>query len=318
MRLAVALALLGTAVIAPAQGGGINNDFPAATSATYRLRPEDILRIQVFNQPQISAELPVGRDGNISAPFAGIVRAQGKTTSELEQELRERYIARLRLRDPVVSVTLLRARPLQATVSGFVNRPGTIENVRPGETIASLLARGGGPIPDEADLRRATLRRANTNEVIPIDLHSLLNRGDISQNYEIQDGDELSVPRGERLVIDIQGAVPRPGQVRYREPMTLSNAISLAGGEIPYRTKFSQVFIFRERAGMPGEYYRIHADYVRFVKKQDQSQNVLLQPGDFVYVSETNTPDINRISALANTAFIFDRFGSFLGFRLFR
>jgi hypothetical protein len=41
-------------------------------------------------------------------------------------------------------------------------------------------------------------------------------------------------------------------------------------------------------------------------------------PGDMVYVPETNTPDFNQISALANVAFVLDRFGSGLfGLRLF-
>lgn len=304
-RIVVLLALALSAVLI-AQGDG-----------DYRLRPEDLLRIQVFGQ-DISADIPVGPDGKVTAPYAGSVQAEGRTTTELEKEIAVRLRERLRLRDPIVSVSILRYRPVTASVGGEVSRPGTYE-VRPGDRLLTLLTQGGGAVPDRSDLRRATLRRRNSGEVIPIDLYALLIQGDVTQNYEVRDGDMLTVPLERRNRISVQGAVPNPGQFLYREPMTLSDAISLAGGEIRYRTRFSRVMIIRERTGQPGQYTRIMADYVRFVKKGDHAQNVVLEPGDFVYVPETNTPDFNQISALANTAFILQTFGnSFFGFRLIR
>lgn len=280
----------------------------APNTAGYRLRPEDLLRIQVFNQRDVLADVPVGRDGYVTAPFVGSIKAEGKTTTELEAELATLYRAKLKLREPIVSVTITRFRVIMATVGGFVTKPGSFE-VRPGDRLLSLLNQGGGVVADRADLRRATLRRAGSNEIIPIDLYAMLILGDTTQNYEVQDGDELTVPEERRNRILVQGAITTPGAYPYREPMTLMDAISLAGGEVRYRSRFSRVMIIRERVGQPGQYTRIMADYVRFVKQGDQTQNVLLQPGDFIYVPETNTPDFNQISALANVAFIIDRFG---------
>jgi polysaccharide export outer membrane protein len=292
--------------------------FPQAGSPSARkLQPQDLIRIAVFNQPQIQAEVPIGKDGYVTAPFLGAVRASGKTPNELETELAKLYDEKLRLRDPIVSVTIIRFRQIFGTVGGFVQKPGTYE-VRPGDTIMALLNQGGGPIPDRADLRRATLRRANTNELVPIDLYAMMVRGDTSQNFEVQDGDELTVPEETKNRILVMGAVQSPGVYSYKEPMTLADAISLGKGEVRYRSKMSQVVITRERSGHPGQYVRIVANYVRFVKDGDQTQNVTLMPGDMVYVPETNTPDFNQISALANVAFVLDRFGSGLfGLRLF-
>jgi hypothetical protein len=59
-------------------------------------------------------------------------------------------------------------------------------------------------------------------------------------------------------------------------------------------------------------------DFVKFVRQGDQTQNVVLQPGDFIYVPETNTPDFNQISALANVAFVFNNVSGLFGFRLFK
>lgn len=284
-----------------------------AQEPTYRIQPEDVLRIQVLNEPQLQAEVPVGKDGNISAPFVGIVRAEGKTTTELEADLAELYVKIRRLRDPRVSVTISRFREIYATVGGAVNRPGRVA-VRPTDTILSLLNNAGGALLNgQADLKRATLQRGNSREVIPIDLYSMLIKGDMSQNYVLQDGDLLTVPEESKNRVMVLGAVQRPGTIGYKEPMNLSDAISQAGGEIQYRSKMSETMIIRERPGKPGEYLRIRANFVAFLSKGDATQNVALMPGDIVFIPDTKTPSGGRIgefaNSLANSLFILDRFG---------
>jgi polysaccharide biosynthesis/export protein len=278
-----------------------------------KLQPQDIVKIAVFNQPQINADVPISQEGYLTAPFLGAIRVEGMTPGELEIALAEEYVKKLRLRDPIVSVTVLRFRPLFATVGGHVQRPGTYE-IRPGESLLSLLNQGGGPIPDRADLRRATLRRNKSAELIPIDLYALLIQGDTSQNFELQDGDELVVPEETRNRILVLGAVQNPGVYPYKEPMTLADAIALGRGPIPHRSRFSKVVITRQKNGQPGEYQQIVADFVRFQRNGDQTQNVVLQPGDMVFVPETNTPDLARIGSLLNFGFLMDA----VGFRVFR
>jgi polysaccharide export outer membrane protein len=282
-----------------------------------KLQAYDVIRIAVFNQPQIQAEVPIGKEGWVTAPFLGSIKASGKTPNELETELAEQYDKKLRLRDPIVSVTVIKFRQIFASVGGFVARPGTYE-IREGDTLMSLLNQGGGPIPDRADLRRATLKRANSNELVPIDLYAMMIRGDTSQNFVIEDGDQLTVPEETKNRVIVMGAVNSPGLYPYKEPMTLADAVAQAHGPIPRRAKMSKVVVTRERAGYPGQYTRILADYVRFNDKGDQTQNVVLMPGDMVYIPETNTPDFNYIGALANVAFVLDRFGAgIFGLRLF-
>jgi polysaccharide biosynthesis/export protein len=305
----VAVAMLVVALVAGALAQPRNG--------AYRLQPDDVIRIQVFNQQQLSADVPIGHDGAFSAPFVGIVEAAGKTTIEIERELEDLYQKRLKLREPIVSVSVLRYRPLRASVGGYVNRPGTYE-MRHGDTIVTLLTQGGGAVPERADLRRTMLRRRDTVELIPIDLQAMLLRGDMSQNYTLQDGDELIVPEETRNRITIMGMVQRPGFYPYREPMFLNEAIAMAGGDVPTRSRMSRITILRERPGQPGEYVRIQSNFVRFYHQNDQLQNVELRPGDMVYVPETDTPDFARISQIANTAFILDRAGSIFGLRIFR
>ncbi len=285
------------------------------TESTYRLKPDDVLRIQVWREQEATAEVPVGPDGNIVAPFVGIVRAEGKTASEVQQELVLRYINVLKIRDPKVSVIIVKFRGVRGAVGGAVNRPGVYE-VRPGDSLVSLLTQGGGTVFEKADMRRATLRRKNSNELIPIDLYSMLILGDTSQNYAVEDGDELNVPEETKNRILVQGMVASPGAYPYREPMTLQDAIAVARGEVPRKSQLSKVIIIRENPGNPGQTVQIIADYVRYVRKNDSSQNIVLRPGDLIFVPQNNNPDFEAISQLANTFFILDRLGGFLGFKL--
>lgn len=287
----------------------------STTAKPYTLKPEDVLRIQVFNQQQIAADVPVGEDGNIAAPFVGVLYVEGKTVTEVEKELFNLYKKKLLLRDPIVSVTITQYRKLKASINGQVYRSGEVI-FRPGDTIINLLSAGGGYISEKADARRATLRRKNTRELIPIDLYSLTVFGDNSQNYELQDGDVLDIPEEQRNRIMILGQVRSPGLYPYRETMRLMDAVSVSGGEVPYRARTSKAYVMRELPGRPGEYVRINANLVSFLDKGDSVQNVKLLPGDLVYIPATNTPDFAQVNAIVNTLFIFNSLSNLFGFRL--
>jgi protein involved in polysaccharide export with SLBB domain len=286
----------------------------SATAKPYTLKPEDVIRIQVFNQQQIAADVPVGEDGNIAAPFVGVLYAEGKTLDEIEKELFALYKKKLLLRDPIVSVTVIQYRRLKASINGQVNRSGEII-FRPGDTIINLLSAGGGYISDRADARRATLRRKNSKELIPVDLYALTVFGDNSQNYELQDGDVLDIPEEQRNRIMVLGQVRSPGLYPYRETMRLMDAVSVSGGEVPYRARTSKAYVMRELPGRPGEYVRINADLVKFLNKGDSMQNVKLLPGDLVYIPATNTPDFQQLNSIVNSIFIFNSLGNLFGFR---
>lgn len=270
-----------------------------AQDTTYRLKPEDIIRVQIYNEAQVNALLPIGRDGNVSAPFVGTIRAEGMTTAELETALAKLYIEKLRLREPRVSVTIERFRDIRASVGGLVRNPGSY-SVRQGDTVITLLNYAGGALIDRANMKRATLRRGASRELIPLDLHAILERGDTSQNYVIEDGDELTVPEDVNNRILVMGAVAQPGAYPFVEEMALADAISMARGEVANKSKLSEVLIIREMPGVPGRYLRLKANFVNYVRKGDNSQNVALMRGDLIFVPQTKTPDLNQIG---NTLF---------------
>ncbi|MBS1713144.1 MAG: polysaccharide biosynthesis/export family protein [Armatimonadetes bacterium] len=275
-------------------------------NGTYRIQEDDRLGIAVFDEPQIAASVTVLPDGNIVAPFAGIIRAIGKTTAELETELADIYVKKLQLRNPKVSVTILAVRDIQATINGAVAKAGTYR-FRPGQTVRDLIAQGGAA-PNIGDWKRATFRRKGWNELIPIDLDALITRGNLSQNYEIKDGDELVIPERLQPVIPVVGDVLNPRSIAYDDSMTLLTAISAAGGINPNRGKKSGILVIRPKKGSEDQYYLIKCDLVAY-EKGDFQQNIPILPGDSIVVPNNGSPDFSILNQLANAIYVLDRFG---------
>ncbi|MBV6503104.1 MAG: hypothetical protein AKCLJLPJ_01167 [Fimbriimonadales bacterium] len=291
MLLTLMLAATGMCVGAWAQVSGSN----------YRLQPEDFISLSIYGEEGMRVEAPVGLDGNISVPFLGLVAAAGKTTTELANFVRSELISRDYFKNPLVTVNIVRYRPLRASVVGFAQKAGQYE-FKPGDRLLTLISQAGGTLPT-SDLRRATLVRKGSVEQIPIDLRAMLEKGDLSQNYELQDGDVLNIPRRYISQVNVLGYVPRPGQFEWYEGMTLAEALALAQGEIPYRSKLSAIQIQRQVPGRASEWRRFTVDFTKFVTKNDFTQNVVLQPGDVIYVPSTSSPDLDRASQIANIVF---------------
>jgi polysaccharide export outer membrane protein len=276
------------------------------TLDTYRLQPEDVISISVFGEPDMTVQsVPIGLDGRVSIPLLGFVDAAGKTLMELQNYIRTELINRGFFVDPIVTVNILAFRPIRARVVGVVAQPGQYD-FRPGDRILDLLARAGGKLEDgsnRANLKRATLIRKNSVEQIPINLEAMLDGQDLSQNYELQDGDVLNVPETTENRVNILGLVNVPRQIVWRKGLTLADAMALAQGEVPYRGKVSGILIQRPIPGRPDEYFRFSVDFTKYLSGKDPTQNILLMPGDLIYIPPNNNPDLNRLSQLAGIAF---------------
>ena len=90
---------------------------------SYRIGPLDVIRVEVFGAPELTREAEVDAAGNFSLPLAGAVVAAGRTPAELSgaiaAQLRERY-----LKNPQVSVNIVKAQSKTFTVDGAVREPG--------------------------------------------------------------------------------------------------------------------------------------------------------------------------------------------------
>ncbi len=255
----------------------------------YRIQPEDVLGIRI-DPVNITHEVSVARDGLISVPYIGTVRAAGLTISELEQAIANRFIQLDLLRNPRVSVSIRYLHRPKVSVLGMVNRPGSFE-FKDGDRVLDALSLAGNYIPERAKLEEAWLQRID-GTVIPLNLRRLLEQGDLSLNYPLQDGDTIFIPEDVLNRYFVGGSVKRPGLYTWRPGLTVLDALGQAAWETE-RGALSQTFVIRQKPD--GTTERIKVDMIKLLRNADMSQNVALQPGDVVFVSETRTPNFDEI-----------------------
>jgi len=164
--------------------------------AEYRIGPGDQLNVFVFNQPELSIQVPVRPDGLISTPLVEDLQAAGKTPSELARDM-EKKLAEY-VRSPSVNVI----------VTGFVGNYGDQVRVvgqaahpqalpyRSGMTVLDVMIAVGGLGQFAAGNRARLVRRAADGKTTEtrVRLDDLLNDGDIKANMTVQPGDVLIIP----------------------------------------------------------------------------------------------------------------------------
>lgn len=95
----------------------------AVDLADYKIGPLDVIKVEVFGAPELTREAEVDAAGNFSLPLSGPVVAAGRTPAELSNaiaaQLRERF-----LKNPQVSVNIIKAQSKVFTVDGAVRQPG--------------------------------------------------------------------------------------------------------------------------------------------------------------------------------------------------
>jgi polysaccharide biosynthesis/export protein len=117
-------------------------EFAAVSTAprTYVLRPNDQIRVQVYNEPTISGDYKIDGSGAVSIPLAGRLRAAGLTAAQLERSIVQHVDGSI-LKDPHVNVQVSTYGPF--FVRGEVKQPGQFPYA-PGLTIGDAVAMAGG------------------------------------------------------------------------------------------------------------------------------------------------------------------------------
>ena len=158
----------------------------------YFVAPGDVLRIAVWKEPELSAEVFVRLDGMITVPLAGDVKAAGRTTDQIATEVRTRLRAFLEV--PQVTVTVSQAVSARFYVIGEVAASGAFPLTQR-ITILQALALAGG-FREFAKRERIVVIRERRGERKAIffnfrDLEAGIN---LEQNIAVEAGDTLIVP----------------------------------------------------------------------------------------------------------------------------
>jgi len=192
---AVCLALASLLLLTGAGGAATKSAQNGSPTATYKLNPMDLVKLQVFQEPELDREMRVSQDSTIMVPLIGEVSVKDRTLRETELLIASLY-RKDYLVNPQLSLIVVDYAPRTVNVFGAVNQPGSVAFPPERElTLLDAIARSGG-FSRLANRSKVSLTRTrpdgqSINYTINADL---LVGGDTSNRVPVQDGDVIFVP----------------------------------------------------------------------------------------------------------------------------
>lgn len=203
MKLIATLSAVITALILSLAGS-------ASAQEGYRIRPGDVLRIEVLEDTSLNRTALVPPDGRITLPLAGTVRAAGSTVESVSAALAERLSSNFAV-PPTVFVSIERIAEARLGAGGGVAakepvisifvlgegaKPGKLD-LKPGSTLMQAFAQMGG-FSKFAATKRIQLRRTDADgveKIYNINYAAIVQGRSKSGQTTLQDGDVILVPQ---------------------------------------------------------------------------------------------------------------------------
>ncbi|HEY6214762.1 MAG TPA: polysaccharide biosynthesis/export family protein [Vicinamibacterales bacterium] len=163
-----------------------------ADEPTYVIGPGDVLTVQFWHEKDMSAEVVVRPDGNITLPLLNDVHAAGLTPDQLRRQVlvgAAHYIE-----DPAATVAVKEINSRKVFVTGLVEKPGPYA-LSGSTTVIQLIAMAGG-LKEFADGKNILVMRNENGAqtAYTFDYQQLLKRKNLRQNIELKPGDTVIVP----------------------------------------------------------------------------------------------------------------------------
>lgn len=274
----------------------------------YKLGPQDVLRIFVWGNPDLSpvvttvttgnvASTPAGRtineNGELFFPMVGNIKAAGMTIPQFRESLTKQLSKYIK--DPQVEVDVAGFRSQKVFVAGEVKLPGVVPISDVPLRITDAIGLAGGATA-EADLYSVVLTRGKVSE--KVDLNRVYYGGEISANIVLKSGDILSVPDRQSRKVYVLGEVGTASGINQarsyimrRGRMSLSEVLSDAGGLNPFSSAAGKVFVMRADSNGEPIIYQLNASSAESLVMADK---FTIQPRDVVFVSPTDITEFGR------------------------
>jgi polysaccharide export outer membrane protein len=242
---------------------------------SYTLRPNDSIRLAVYEEPDLSVQVRILKTGQASFPLIGSVEVGGLSVTEATRKIRDCY-AKEYLVDPKITLTVDEYATEFISVIGAVKSPGMVPMPVSGHLdLASAIASVGG-LAAEADLNKIQLVRAS-GATSSFSMAAIQGE---SGRMQLGAGDRIIVNQSAFVgkSITVLGQVGRPGPLPFpvNGKLDLVNAIAMAGG-ITELANPKKVSINRKGAVTQVNFKEI---------SQRGDRPLWLQPDDVITVAE--------------------------------
>jgi polysaccharide export outer membrane protein len=163
-----------------------------AVPPEFVIGPNDTLSVLFWRDKDMSADVVVRPDGNITLPLLNDIQAAGLTPDQL----RERILveARRYIEDPSPTVVVKEINSRKMFITGMVEKPGPYPITGP-TTVLQLIAIAGG-LKEFADGKNILVMRNDGGRQVAytFDYKELLKGRNLRQNIELKPGDTVVVP----------------------------------------------------------------------------------------------------------------------------
>lgn len=275
----------GKARLAAGVKGGDKGGAGFTPTVGYRVGPGDNLKFNIFGEEGLSdITARVDDAGYVQLPIVELVRVGGKTTRDIQADLKQAYAPNFI--NPWVTVELIGAESAPMYFLGEFRDPG-VRYMKGATNVLEAVALAGG-LGQDAYLPGARLLR--DDRICTVDLNALLRNGSFEQNVWMKPRDVLFAPRKEDMSVYALGAVARPQAVAFgAEGRTLLQVLSIAGGPVAGQALLTDIRIIRTASPTQGELIVVDATRMLTGKGLDFP----LEPGDVVFVPRSALGDWN-------------------------
>ncbi|MCC6543334.1 MAG: polysaccharide biosynthesis/export family protein [Nitrospirae bacterium] len=169
-------------------------DYDKNTEGDYVIGKEDLLDISVWKSPELSLSIIVRPDGMISLPLIGEVRADGRTPTELKEDIQ----AKLKefKQEPIVSIIVKESNSKSIFISGEIVKPGKYP-LRSDTTITQAISLAGGFTQWANKDKIIIIRKSSLNPEgnrVSIRYSDIVAGTNMRANIMLRPGDTIIVP----------------------------------------------------------------------------------------------------------------------------
>jgi len=201
---------------------------PVTAAGDYKLGAGDIVKITVYEHPDMTTETQLTEGGNITFPLLGEVNIGGLPRNTAESKLASLLQKGGLVNQPQVNISILEYHSQQISVLGQVNKPGKYSINGSSAAVLDLLSMAGGVSETGADYVTVLKTQQGKPVKYNVDLADLFNNGSMKDNIDVSNGDVIFIPRAP--VFYIYGEVQRSGAYRLERNMTVMQGLSVGGG----------------------------------------------------------------------------------------
>jgi polysaccharide export outer membrane protein len=249
----------------------------ARSDESYQIHGGDELNVIVYGEKDLTQSVTVLPSGTISYPLIGEVHIGGQTPTQAASTIAtslKHYV-----RQPQVSVVVVKEGPLEVLVLGNVIKPGKYE-LPSRSRLTDAIASAGGLGTTDGNFPDARLADSH-GDIKQVSLQKLLHDGDTTQNTPLGDEMTVYVPSPLTLNVHVLGAVDKPGDVVVHEGDRLSMAIARAGDGASSNADLNHITL---RRVVNGQAQTTNVNLYEVLKSGDLSKDPVLQKDDLVYV----------------------------------